>query len=158
MITYIAAKKISDFMGHNHIEIQGLSDQDFNMTIKYAKDNVVIIPWNKDLTGNKLSEETKEKMRKANTGKTLSDEHRQKIGIANAISKKGMTPWNKGKKLSDDQKRRYEFIITCPNGLKYTVNNMTNYCKEHGLILSKMSSVSTGKLKHHRGYTVERIK
>jgi hypothetical protein len=97
MITYIAAKKISDFMGHNHIEIQGLSDQDFNMTIKSAKGDIVIIPWNKGLTGNipwnkgltgnKLSDETKEKLRKANTGKTLSKEHKEKISQSNKCKK-----------------------------------------------------------------------
>lgn len=42
----------------------------------------------------KHSEETCEKIRKANTGKKFSEEHRQKLSAA----KKGKEPWNKGKK------------------------------------------------------------
>lgn len=170
MMTYVANKKFAEFMGLDTIEVPNLSDQYFSDHIKYAKSNITMSPpwnkgltgqqvaWNKGLVGNKLSEETKEKMKRSQTGKTLSEGHKEKIGISNSISKKGSIPWNKGKILSDNQKRKYEFIITCPIGTKYRVNSLTDYCKEHGLILSKMSSVSTGKLNHHRGYTVERIK
>lgn len=66
------------------------------------------IPWNKGKTGlqtawNKgkkignRSQQTKDKLSKSLSGRTLSEEHRRKIGEANAISKLGSIPWNKGK-------------------------------------------------------------
>lgn len=78
-------------------------------------------PWNKGLTketdervrkyadskrGRSRSRETKEKLRKANLGKRLSEEHKEKIretmkktgaGMATRF-KKGSIPWDKGKK------------------------------------------------------------
>lgn len=68
------------------------------------------IPWNKGKTGlqtawNKgkkmpvKTPETIEKLSKSLTGRTLSDEHKKKIGKANSISKLGSIPWNKGKKI-----------------------------------------------------------
>jgi hypothetical protein len=68
------------------------------------------IPWNKGKTGlqtawnkgkkmPKQSKETVEKRKALLTGRTLSDEHKRKIGEANSISKLGSIPWNKGKKI-----------------------------------------------------------
>ena len=87
-------------------------------------------PWNKGLTkeidervkkyvdkriGYKLSEETKEKIRKKLMGHSVSKETRIKIGKKNKGRhpkmefKKGQIPWNKGKKgkvLSEETKRK----------------------------------------------------
>lgn len=90
--------------------------------------------WNKKVgdaqRGKKKSRESVEKMRKAKTGKSLSEEHKQNISKAQCGSsywnngtickrfKKGEEPgegwvrgrldtaWNKGKKLSDEQKQK----------------------------------------------------
>lgn len=66
------------------------------------------IPWNKGKTGMQTawnkgkkmpskSHETIQKLSKSLSGRTLSEEHKRKIGEANAISKLGSIPWNKGK-------------------------------------------------------------
>lgn len=47
------------------------------------------------LRGHKTSPETKEKIRRANLGKIISEKARQKI----SLSQKGRTPWNKGKTM-----------------------------------------------------------
>lgn len=66
------------------------------------------VPWNKGKTGvqiawnkgkkiGKQSQQTRDKLSKSLSGRTLSEEHKRKIGEANAISKLGSIPWNKGK-------------------------------------------------------------
>ena len=69
--------------------------------------------------GYKVTEETKEKLRKVNVGKHLNDEHRKKIGIGNSgktrseetrrkisDSLKGNISWNKEKNLSEEARRK----------------------------------------------------
>lgn len=56
------------------------------------------VAWNKGLKMPKESLETRERKSKSLTGRTLSEEHKRKIGEANAISKLGSIPWNKGKR------------------------------------------------------------
>lgn len=63
---------------------------------------------NKNIPHPPRSEETKERLRIFNTGKTLSEEHKKKISLANMGKTKGIhpamewknghTPWNKGMK------------------------------------------------------------
>lgn len=55
--------------------------------------------WNKGKKMNKKSPETIEKLSNSLSGRTLSEEHKQKIGKANSISKLGSIPWNKGKRI-----------------------------------------------------------
>jgi len=55
--------------------------------------------WNKGQVGNKLSEETRNKMSISRKGRKFSEETRAKIGLANSISQKG-------KKLSEETKRK----------------------------------------------------
>jgi hypothetical protein len=85
------------------------------------------VPWNKGLIGEQeawnknkkmkpLSQETKKKLSEINLGKTLSEDHKRKIGEANSISKKGKPTWNKGltgftspnkgKKLTEEHKAK----------------------------------------------------
>ena len=69
--------------------------------------------------GYKVTEETKEKLRKANIGKHLDDEHRKKIGIGNSgktrteetrrkisESLKGKVHWNDGKIPLEETRRK----------------------------------------------------
>ena len=52
--------------------------------------------------GRRHTDETKRKISEARAGGILSKEHKHKIGEAN----KGRVPWNKGKTLSEDTKRK----------------------------------------------------
>ncbi len=52
--------------------------------------------------GKKLSEETKEKIRKKHLGKLMSNESRKKMSEA----KKGKIPWNKGKSMSEESRKK----------------------------------------------------
>ena len=78
------------------------------------------IPWNKGKKG--VTEETRKKMSEAKKGKKrppLSEEHKRKMSLARkgmkfslshkrnlSLAKKGQIPHNKGKKISDKQKRK----------------------------------------------------
>jgi hypothetical protein len=74
------------------------------------------VPWNKNKKMKPLSQETKKKLSEINLGKTLSEDHKRKIGEANSISKKGKPTWNKGltgftspnkgKKLTEEHKAK----------------------------------------------------
>jgi len=54
--------------------------------------------WNRGIKTGPMKPEQRDKLSKSLTGRTLSEEHKKKIGAANAISKLGSIPWNKGKK------------------------------------------------------------
>lgn len=59
-------------------------------------------------SGGALSEETKEKVSRARRGQKLkpcSEETKRKISVAQKGIPKKIAPWNKGKKLSHDQKK-----------------------------------------------------
>lgn len=50
--------------------------------------------------------------------------------------------------------KHYEFIS--PEGEPVKVYNLTEFCKRTGTQQSHMSSVSIGKLKQHKGWTIKR--
>lgn len=89
---------------------------------------------------------------KANLGKKWSDEYKKK-----------MSESLRGKKRTQEQKDKISagksklWLITKPDGTKLTVKNLFNFCKENNLSDSKMSLVSSGIRKHHKGYICEKI-
>ena len=144
-----------------------LSEIELKQSVNAYKNQQTILyePWNKGKTGlqvgwNKglklkpMSEEQKEKLRLANIGKVLTEEHKKKIGIKNSISRKGCTPWNKGK---ETEKTPISYSITFPDGRVETIFGMKEFCEKYNLSRALMSKVCTGKLKHHRGYIAQKL-
>ena len=87
-----------------------------------------------------------------NKGKTLTEEHKRLIGLANSVSKKGSIPWNKGKKVDTTNFRKTRCDIMHPNGNIEHVIDMKAFCLKHGLSRSNMSMVAQGKQGNHKGY------
>lgn len=74
--------------------------------------------------GKKHSQETKEKMRLSQLGKKHSNETKERI----SMGKKGSIPWNKGKPMSEDAKKRLSKSI---DGYKWWTNGqITKRCVE----------------------------
>lgn len=75
--------------------------------LSHTKDNSRFIKSGMSHRGKPRSQETREKISKAQKGKVISQEHRNKI----SKSLMGNTPWNKGKKgvqhWSEEQKEKY---------------------------------------------------
>lgn len=110
------------------------------------------VPWNKGLKLGKMKPESIEKRRKTITGRKLSEEHKKKIGESNKISRLGIEPWNKGKKIDSTNYRKTKCLIQCPDGTIEQVESMKDFCVKHSLSRSNMSLVVNGKQGHHKGY------
>lgn len=118
-----------------------------------------------------VSEETREKQRKAKVGRTLTDDHKRKIGGSNtgrefsdetrakiAERLKGNTNFaghtfseETKKVLSEKKSKHYTFMS--PDGVKTEIFNMRKFCFENDLSPSAMSRVNSGKDHHHKGWT-----
>jgi group I intron endonuclease len=81
-------------------------------------------------TGVRLSEETKEKIRKANFGKKMSKESIEK---------------------TSEKKSKIWRIIT-PEGKEIIIKNLSRFCQENGLDQRNMSKVAAGIYKSSKGY------
>lgn len=102
----------------------------------------------------KHSEETCEKIRKANTGKKFSEEHRQKLSAA----KKGKEPWNKGKKGLQKgwnkgktgifSKEVLEKISKAHKGIKLSEETKLKMSKAHRGFKHSPESIALMKLAH----------
>jgi hypothetical protein len=122
------------------------------------------------------SEDTKKKLRVLNvgdknpawgmgynTGRTLSEETKLKIGKKARVWMTGKKPWNKNKtgvyKLTDDQKleRSATWLVTHPCGKMQVVVGLVNFTKEHDLCLRLMRRVASGRRKSHKGYKITKI-
>jgi len=86
---------------------------------------------NNPFYGKKHSAETIEKIKKANLGKTYSEES------INKLSKK--------------------YIITFPDGTKKEILNLAKFCRENGLKNSTMCGITAGRVKSHKGYKCQRL-
>lgn len=49
-----------------------------------------------------------------------------------------------------------DYIITAPNGSQTAITNLSKFCRDNKLTMSKMRAVAGGKAKAHKGYTVTR--
>ena len=113
----------------------------------------------KNRMGSKHSEESKKKMSESHKGIPKSEEHKQALKEA----------WKTRPAHTDETRRKMSKTSTgkiniktykCvdPDGKEYiTTKGLTQFCKEHNLQQSLMSSVSVGKRKHHKGWLCELI-
>jgi len=157
MKIYINASKISESLGLRDVVENHYVDLDISDTTRgFSKGDT---PWNKGMKGAySTSEKTKEKLRTANLGKKLSNEHKTKIGEANKISKKGSVPHNKGKTLSKNQRskiNRKTFVLIDSHNNEIKITNMALFCEENGLSKSIMSLLVNGKRSNYKGYVVK---
>lgn len=54
-------------------------------------------------------------------------------------------------------KRALPSVLISPTGETFTVQNVSAFCREHGLYKSAMAQVLTGKAKSHKGWTGYRL-
>lgn len=138
--------KMPEMSGENHPNYgKHMSEESINKMRESLKDR---IPWNKGVYGYTsvpCSEEKKEKIRKANMGKTLSDEVKAKI----SVSRKGK---NAGK--NSTSAKVYEgFQLLSPDGTIYTrIECLTDFANEHGLNMKCLWKLLKGKTPSTRGW------
>lgn len=79
--------------------------------------------------------------------------------IEHSLDYSGMAKVNTGKKRThsgwsslaqEAPKPKYNFID--PNGITYNTNNLTQFCREHGLDQASMSSVHSGAYRQYKGW------
>lgn len=96
------------------------------------------------------SEEAKLNASLKRRGRRVSEETRQKM-IQSALNRSDET----------EQKRHFArrrtYIITSPDGEMCKVKGLTEFCGQHGLTVSNMVNVASGKLKHHKGWKCRKV-
>ena len=136
------------------------------------------------VSGYKFSEESKRKQSISHTGKkrgTPTEETKEKIRKSNL----GKTPWNKGLKFPNSidkntrkkmreshlgKKRSKETIekviksrckknykIISPENVEYYTNNVREFCRQNNLNGSNMYNVLNGKQKTHKGWVISLV-
>jgi hypothetical protein len=116
--------------------------------------------------GKIISNETREKLRKSLLGKNTgpkSQETKNKI----SQSKIGSIPPNKGKPHSEetkikirDKKCKYEYIIISPCGIEYKTNNLKMFCREYTkeyLSYPNMCKLSNDNFYNYKMWKVNRV-
>lgn len=115
-----------------------------------------------------LSDETKRLISKNKTGVSVHTEKSKKL-IADASrnrihtteSRKKRSKKLKGYKWPEYVKNQWAIsqrkgqpypVLISPNGEKYKVVNMTQFCKTHNLIQQSMSRLVNKQLRHHHGW------
>src|SRR5216683_1998974 len=89
------------------------------------------------MTDYKHTEEAKRNMAKAQTGRKHSAESREK----RRLSALGHAPTNAKTAL-----------VISPSGQEYTVHNLAEFCREHGLKTAGLSLAASGKRKQYKGW------
>jgi hypothetical protein len=107
------------------------------------------------LTGWSPSQETREKMSRAKTGKTLPQEVKDKmsqalLGNQRWLGKKH-TQETKNKMVQARITRLYEF--TDSDGEIYITDNANDFARQYKLSDGHLSQVINGKRNHHKGWT-----
>ena len=88
------------------------------------------------------TEETRQKMSEAHKRKPMTAKQLANLERRN-------TPEAIAKRALSCSKT---YIVTFPDGTETTVTNLKQFCRENDLSQAHMSSVATGKRKHHKGY------
>ena len=102
-----------------------------------------------NMYGKHHSKQTKEKIRQSKIGKKLTEEHVEKIR-QKAIGRK--QPQSQKDKVAAALSKGY--IITTPDGDKFQIVNLRQWCKENGIDQGNMARVAKGKAKQHKGFKI----
>lgn len=97
-------------------------------------------------SGKIVSQETRDKISKANTGKIRSIQARLNYSQNNCNN----NPVVRQKKA--DALSKLNYIVTDPNGKIYNVKNLSAFCREHGLLRASMREIYTGRYAQHKGW------
>jgi len=100
------------------------------------------------LKGRLLSEQHKNNISKALSGRSLSKEHVKKIKNAN----RGKRP-SKVTNLAAIKSNQKSYKIVSPDGEIVSITNLSKFCRENNLHLSKMNQVANNKRNTYRGWT-----
>lgn len=107
----------------------------------------------KSLTGRKRPRSVIEKMMQTRAGFRHSEETKRKMSqTRTGVKKRPHTPETKLK--ISQSKAKYEYEITDPDGNIYTTRSLNQFCKDHGLRQSHMSSAARGELDGYKGWRV----
>lgn len=172
----IISKAISKY-GKDSFEIELLQecssmDELNKMEQKWIKKVRTLAPHGYNLKeggeNGRLSDETKMKISKSNTGRKASPETIKKLSLSHLghkhteETKKKLSNFFKGKPQNPEHVikriKAMELVVAktyClknPNGIFVTIYNMNKFCKENNLLPSKMNQVASGKVKSHKGW------
>lgn len=118
--------------------------------------------------GFKQSQDSIEKRRQKLLGKTLSEEHKQKISKAHkgkVLSKETvnkMIAYRTGRNLTESCKEKISqshskntYELTNKDGTTLTIKNLSKFCKENNLSQSYFSRMIRGERKTYKGWTIK---
>jgi len=95
-----------------------------------------------------------ERMRQANLGRKQTEEHKRKAA-ATRIGKK-RSPATREKQrlaaLGHAPTNAKTALVISPSGQEYTVHNLAEFCREHGLKTAGLSLAASGKRKQYKGW------
>lgn len=134
--------------------------------------------------GRKHTAAARANMSAAQVGKTHTAEHKAKIGAASreawqkpeyreklmkrlqnpspdtrakisaALTGRACTPEAKAKIAA---KNSLAYVVTAPDGTEITVQNLTQFCRDHGLSPANLGATSRGLRNHHKGWKCRKI-
>jgi len=106
------------------------------------------------LKGHTTSEETKEKIRNTLMGHSVSSKTRQKIGDQQRGKKRPCSELRR-QRISESKRPYGGFPkVISPNGECFTIDILSDFCKEHKLHLPGMSDLFHNRAKSHKGWKI----
>lgn len=115
-----------------------------------------------------MTPEIREKIGKANKGKSRSKEHKKAISTAQKgvpktkEHKRKLSESHKGVRHSEETKKKLsdhfskEWDITFPDGHQEIIMNLRKFCKENNLNYGNAQHVASGRKKTHKGFIIKR--
>lgn len=134
--------------------------------------------------GHKHSPETLAKMSKSQTGRKHSEATKrllseQRIGLHATIeARRKMSEARRGRSVPEATKtlmsiaaskrsketeakrhfaRRRKYIMTSPSGEQFEILGLVEFCEQHGLSVSNLCTVASGRLKHSQGWKCRKV-
>jgi group I intron endonuclease len=106
-----------------------------------------------------MTPEVCERIRQSKLGLEASPETRQQMSVSHTRQWAEYTPEQREARIASTsaavvaaKAKLYDGFVS-PDGIEYrAVHNLAAFCREHGLLNSKMGQVATGKRKQHKGW------